>query len=178
MFDSGEYDFAFVKRLIDTYRNKYSCVPKFWNRVEQAWRVAARYGREETVGRLRFWREGSTMFIALPSGRTLRYHGARVDSDNQLHYVSGRNHCYLWGGPITGNIVQATCRDYLGLWILKTNPIYPVVHHVYDELICLVGEHCAEEAKKQIVGIMSRGPEWADDMPFKAEAKISKCYKK
>jgi len=178
LFDSGEYDFALVQRLIDTYRTKYSRVPAFWRAVERAWRLATKYGKTEAVGRFIFWHKDGTTFLQLPSGRILRYRHARVDSDDRLHYVGGNEHKDLWGGSITENIVQSTCRDYLGLWILEIDPIYPVVHHVYDETISLVEIEQAETAKTQIEEIMSRGPEWADDMPFKAEGSISPFYKK
>ena len=179
LFDSGEYDYAFVKRLVDTYRSKYSQVPKFWGSVERAWRVATRYERQETVGRLTFWHNNSTTFLRLPSGRILRYRNARVNKHDELIYVGGDGqHTKLWGGSITENIVQSTCRDYLALWILEVDPIYPVVHHVYDEIISLVDIDQAEQARKEIEEIMSRGPEWADGMPFKAEGSISPYYKK
>jgi DNA polymerase len=178
LFDSGEYDFAFIKRLIDTYRTKYADVPRFWQAVERAWRVATKYQREETVGRLRFKHDDGTTILVLPSGRALYYRSAKVGPDNRLHYTGGNEHKQLWGGSITENIVQATCRDYLALWLLEVDPIYPVVHHVYDELVCLVLLDGAQEARQKIEEIMSRGPAWADDMPFKAEGSISPFYKK
>jgi DNA polymerase len=176
LFDSGEYDRELVGRLIKTYRAKYACIPEFWQAIERAWRVATRYGREETVGRLRFWHEAGTTFLQLPSGRALRYRHASVNAKDELHYHDGK----LWGGSLTENIVQSTCRDYLGGWILNIEQMLhcPVVHHVYDETITMVPENQAEHYKKQIEAIMSAGPAWADDMPFAADSKISPFYKK
>jgi DNA polymerase I-like protein with 3'-5' exonuclease and polymerase domains len=99
-----------------------------------------------------------------------------VNAKDELHYHDGK----LWGGSLTENIVQSTCRDYLGGWILNIEQMLhcPVVHHVYDETITMVPENQAEHYKKQIEAIMSAGPAWADDMPFKAESSISPFYKK
>jgi len=184
MFDSGEYDEAFIKRLVKTYRRKYSLIPEFWSAVERAWRVATRYGREETVGRLKFWHEDGTTYMRLPSGRAMIYHDARVTSNDELYSQSSVTPTNptgkLWGGTITENIVQATCRDYLAGWILQIerDTHKPVVHHVYDETITMVPEASVETYRKQIEAIMSSGPEWADDMPFAAESSISPYYKK
>jgi len=184
LFDSGEYDKEFVGRLIRTYRTKYAFIPEFWDAVERAWRVATRYHREETVGRLSFWNEDDTTFLRLPSGRILWYHGSRVNSSGELSSESSvtvlNPRGKLWGGSLTENIVQSTCRDYLGSWILQieSDLHMPVVHHVYDETITMVPEDQAENFKTRIVEIMSRGPEWAGDMPFAADPKISPFYKK
>jgi len=180
LFDSGEYDYAFVRRLIDTYRMKYDRIPAFWSAVERAWRIATKYRRLEKVGRLAFWHKDGTTFLTLPSGRTLRYRHARIDADDRCHYIGGEHeHISLWGGSITENIIQSDCRDYLGLWILEADPIYPVVHHVYDEIVCLVFLEQAEQAKEQTSEMMGCGPAWADGMPFgKGDASISPYYKK
>ncbi len=176
LFDSGEYDRDFIGRLIKTYRTKYSCIPEFWGRVERAWRLATKYGNVETVGQLCFWHKAGTTFLQLPSGRILRYRHARVTSTDELRYHDGS----LWGGSLTENIVQATCRDYLAYWILRIEDELhcPVVHHVYDETITLVSLNEAEQRAKEIKAIMSTGPAWAVGMPFAAKASISPFYKK
>ena len=176
LFDSGEYNRDFVGRLIKTYRSKFPFICKFWGSVERAWRIATRYKREESIGNLTFWHEDGTTCLRLPSGRVIRYRGARVNAQDDLIYMWGT----LWGGSLTENIVQATCRDPLGYWILEIERQlrHTVVHHVYDETITLVPEGNAEDCKKDIEAIMSTGPVWADGMPFKAEGSISKFYKK
>jgi hypothetical protein len=175
-FDSGEYTEETTARVVATYRTKYSCIPKFWSAVERAWRVATKFKREETVGPLAFWHKDGTTFMRLPSGRIMRYRHASVDANDNLKWHWGT----LWGGSITENIVQATCRDMLRDWIyiaVREEKLC-VVHHVYDEIIVQVGENRAEETARVLSGIMQTCPSWAEGMPLGTDVKIKPYYTK
>jgi hypothetical protein len=178
LFDSGEYTEDFIKGLIKTYRTKYKRIPGFWRDVEKAWRKATKYKMEVQCGRLVFDhpKSSTTTYIVLPSGRRLRYRHARVTRDNELKH----HHGTLWGGSITENVVQATCRDFLAEWIFEIEEVTGrrVVHHVYDEIITTAGLDQAEEVMEKMIEIMSRGPEWADGMPFAAEGQVCEHYTK
>jgi DNA polymerase len=191
LFDSGEYDEAFVQRLVDTYRTRYACIPLYWRSVERAWRVATKYGQIETVGSVKignlvtFWHKCGTTFMRLPSGRVMRYRNAAVNSRDELHSSTCINpvtnpYGKLWGGTLTENIDQADCRDALGEWILAVEQELKlhVAHHVYDELVVVVDSNRVDEMKPKILEVMSRCPAWAKGMPYKAEAKVSHHYKK
>ncbi|KKN77872.1 hypothetical protein LCGC14_0356090 [marine sediment metagenome] len=198
MFDSGEYDWDFIDKLIKTYRKTYSQIPKFWKVVEKSFRWVTKYPREVVTycipddsiclhkgmekqkpiiknAILTFWKEGSTTIIQLPSGRRLFYRHATVNKDNQIKYVHGR----LWGGSITENIIQAICRDLLGGWLLECerNNI-PIIHHTYDELVGCVPEEQADEKLEQMIDIMRVGPDWSNGLPLDAEGCITPCFKK
>lgn len=176
LFDSGEYTEGFIKGLITVYRTKYNLIPKFWRTVEKAWRKATRYRMEVKCGHLVFShsREESTTYIRLPSGRRLRYRNARVDNQDRLKYRYGD----LWGGSLTENIVQATCRDFLAGWILEIERLTDncIVHHVYDEIIAIAGTNEIKNVVSIMTNVMSRGPEWAGGMPFEVEHKIANHY--
>lgn len=178
LFDSGEYDEDFIKGLIKTYRTKYSCIPEFWRNVEKAWRKATKFRMEVECGKLLFDRPkmGTTTYITLPSGRRLRYRHATVNRKDELRHQHGT----LWGGSITENIVQATCRDLLARWILGVEEVtgVRVVHHVYDEIITAPLKSSAELVMEQMINIMSHGPAWADGMPLGAEGQICEHYTK
>lgn len=178
LFDSGEYTVDFIKGLIKTYRTKYSRIPKFWGDVEKAWRKATKFKMEVKHGRLLFDhpRSGNTTFITLPSGRRLRYRHAKVTRNDELKY----HHGTLWGGSITENIVQATCRDFLAEWILEIEEKTGkrVVHHVYDEIITVAGRSEIEDVMNTMIEVMSHGPAWADGMPFAAEGQVADHYTK
>lgn len=175
-FDSGEYTEATTKNIVDTYRNKYCMIPKFWGKIERGWRLATKYKKLQEVGPLKFWHAGGTTFMRLPSDRVIRYRNARVTHDDELMWKWGT----LWGGSLTENAVQSTCRDPLRDWILKIESELglPVVHHVYDEVVVMVGEDRAEQALKDVIEIMETCPSWATGMPFKAEGKINPYYTK
>jgi DNA polymerase bacteriophage-type len=185
LFDSGEYDVAFIEKLINTYRTKYSRVPKFWGMVERAWRLVTKYPghTEEVDGRLKFWHKDGVTFMELPSGRIMRYLDAKVVTrygQEELRHRGKNGAVSIWGGAITGNIVQAASRDSLRDWILAVeyDLHIPVVHHVYDEIVGMVPEHKAEEGLKAIIEVMETAPAWAEGMPYKAEGQLSPCYTK
>jgi len=176
LFDSGEYDLSFIKKLIRTYRTKYSKIPEYWGSVENAWRRAAKYGEEVDVGSVRFYRHGSSVFMRLPSGRVMQYRHASVTAKDELRWHHGK----LWGGGITENIVQASSRDLLWYWMdrIERELGVRVVHHVYDEIITRTITPMAEEINQGMIQIMCEAPDWCPDMPLSTDDMITNYYTK
>lgn len=197
LFDSGEYDWDFLDKLIKTYRTTYSQIPKFWKTVEKCFRWVTKYPHEVTEyyiqkddvvfkGQkliynttldpiLTFWKEGTTTIIQLPSGRRLFYRYATVNKDNQIKYLHG----YLYGGLLTENIIQSICRDLLAGWLLECErQQIPIILHTYDELVGCVPEQHAEESLQKMINIMNTGPDWATGLPLDTEGCVSPCFKK
>jgi len=188
LFDSGEYDWDFIDKMIKLYRSTYAQIPKFWKAVEKCFRWVTKYPNEklgycipdinsgikgETT--LNFWKEGSTTIIQLPSSRRLFYRHASVDTKGQIKYIHG----HLWGGSITENIIESICRDLLAGWILECErQEIPIILHSYDEIVGCVPEHRAEESLQKMFEIMKIGPDWAAGLPLDVEGDISPCFKK
>lgn len=188
LFDSGKYDFEFVKGLIGYYRKTYAEVPRFWSDIEKMFRWVVKYPHEvmryaipgSRLGEhdlLTLWNQGGTVYMQLPSGRCLVYDNARIrKSDNQLLY---RSKSPLWGGTLTENICQSIARDLLGYWILECeNAEIPVIHHVYDEIISFTVDFNAQIVLDKVMAIMRTVPDWAAGLPVDAEGKITKVYEK
>ncbi|KKM80852.1 hypothetical protein LCGC14_1335710 [marine sediment metagenome] len=188
LFDSGEYDTEFIKKLIRTYRRTYAEIPKFWGVIEKSFRWVTKYHNEvmeyHIPGNdtkhyfeptLRFWRDGSDTIIQLPSGRRLFYRHAVVTRKKELKYIWGP----LYGGMLTENVIQAMCRDLLAGWLLECERVgIPIILHTYDELVGCVPIDRAEETLEQMIGIMNTGPDWAAGLPLDTEGGISPCFKK
>lgn len=186
LFDSGEYTFEFINKIIRTYRKKYRRITMFWKRVESAWRAATRHPGQTIIVNipnspscLRFYNQGGTTFIVLPSGRRLRYRNAAVGKKGNLKY---RHNGHLWGGTITENIDQAASRDLLATWILMaehdTDYEFEVVLHTYDEIASVVPKSEADAHCERLHEIMCYCPEWATGMPLGAEGGVSGRYRK
>jgi DNA polymerase len=186
LFDSGKYDFAFVKMLIYGYRKTYYRIPEFWKSVESCFRIVTKYRREvrryavpgTTLGMgndlLTFWNDAGCVCIQLPSGRILYYPHASC-ADKQIKY----HHGPLWGGSITENIIQSIARDLLVYWMNKCEEAgMAVVLHVYDEIIAITSSLLADEGLKTLMAIMSEGPEWAAGLPLAAEGQVAATYVK
>lgn len=194
MFDSGEYDWDFVDKLIKTYRKTYTKIPRLWTEMEKAFKWVTKYPHEVisfvgdyklhfqkkeisksiTHSLLTFWNQNGTVHLQLPSGRVLTYRHCRV-ADRKIKWHWGT----LWGGGIVENIVQSIARDLLGYWILefeKSN--LPVVLTAHDEIISLVPKSSAEKDLRLAITLMSQGPEWTRGLPLDAEGELSSVYKK
>ncbi len=190
MFDSGEYDFNFIDKLIKTYRRTYSNIIAFWDTVEKCFKCVIKYphealyypainGFKDDRQLLTFWNQDGTVYIQLPSGRTLTYRHCRIARDGKYSVIKWQ-HGTLWGGGITENIVQAGSRDLLGYWILELEKAkMPVVMHAHDETISIVkDDEYAKHKLRDALLIMREGPDWSEGLPFDAEGELSKVYKK
>jgi len=180
LFDSDEYDWDFINRLIKNYRTKYANIPAFWTEIAKCFRWPTKYAKERTTYRistsaeLTFSRSGNTTKMQLPSGRIMNYRHAIVSpKDNSIKYLHG----HLWGGSITENLIQAICRCLLGYWLLKCEDAgIPIVLHSYDELIGCVPKETAERDLQTMSDIMLQGPAWAEGLPLGIDAKISERF--
>ena len=177
LFESGEYDWDFVDRLIKTYRRKYAKIPEFWRIVEKAWRFVTKYPKErvELDKGLTFWHEDRATFIGLPSGRFIRYPYASVNKQGDLLYRWGQ----LWGGSLTENCVQAIARDVMAEALLRLEDAgYNILFHAHDEIICLLHKSCADLWLEGAISIMTMQPPWAKGLPLAAEGKLCARYEK
>lgn len=124
------------------------------------------------------------LYCTLPSGRRLTYHRPRLRESERrpgtlaLSY-EGQNtnpkngpvgwiRMDTWGGRLVENIVQATARDILRRATIALEAAgYPIVLHVYDEIVAEVPEEVGSiEEFERIMGTM---PEFAADWPVRAK---------
>ena len=163
LFDSGQYDFKFIEKLVKTYRTKYSKIPEYWGKVERAFKQCIRFPHlEPTVGPVTFRCKNAEAQIELPSGRVLYYRHCRIDKKKSIKYHGGA----LWGGSITENIIQSVARDLLGFWILECERVgVSVVLHIHDSIITLIPEDKVEEQSKLLDAAMCSLPDWAEGFP-------------
>ncbi len=191
LFDSGEYDWDFIDRLIKTYRSTYRQIPEFWSAVEKAFKFVIKYPHEQTQvsrkydengnaagSRLKFFNRKGTVHLQLPSGRELTYRHCSLKQTtrgSQIRWHYG----HLWGGSITENVVQACARDALTVWILEIDKAdLGIVLHSHDEIVCMLQKNQAEEKLQRMLKIMSTEIEWAKGLPLAAEGQLSNVYTK
>jgi len=175
LFDSGQYDYGFIEKLIKTYRTTYPLIPAYWNDVERAFSRCIRFPHlQPEVGPVQFSCLEGTVHVRLPSGRILYYRHAQM-SKKGIKY----HHGPLWGGSITENIDQAISRDLLGYWILKCEENnLKILLTVHDEIVILVDVMKQDEQMKLFESILCTVPDWAKGLPVAAEVKVSENYSK
>lgn len=175
-----------AQNIIDHYRTRYSKIPRFWGKIEQAFKFATRYPGEhcDLDQGLHFYNENDCTFIVLPSGRKLRYEGARVAGVGREEHIKvpnpkQNNWTYVWGGYLTENIVQAICRDLLAEAMLDLEGQgIQIGLHCHDEIIASVPTDEAESAMKKILAALRKRPSWAPTFPLDAEAVLAERYGK
>ena len=182
--------------LVRKWRSANPAIVDMWKEIDEASKEAVRYQRPVscTCRNIIFDCDGEFMTIQLPSGRKLFYYGPKFkDKKIGRSTMPTRVLCYqgvvqetkqwgeidTYGGKLTENIVQAISRDLLGnsMLNLEANGYYPVCH-IHDEILSEVPEKNAQAYYEEMASIMGTPPEWASDLPLRADGYITQFYLK
>lgn len=182
--------------LVRKWRMANPNIVDMWKEIDEASKEAVRYQRPVscTCRNIIFDCNGEFMTIQLPSGRKLFYYGPKFkDKKIGRSAMPTRVLCYqgvvqetkqwgeidTYGGKLTENIVQAISRDLLGnsMLNLEANDYHPVCH-IHDEVLCEVPEENAQAYYEEMASIMGTPPEWASDLPLRADGYTTPFYLK
>lgn len=180
------------KRVVGIYRSTYSAIPKFWYNFEKAIIRAVRNPALTVTFRMFKMRmRDGHLRLQLPSGRVLNYPFAKVvqaptpwgETRQAIEISAVDSFSRKWTrtvvtpGTWTENVVQAIARDVMveGMFRLEDRG-FEVILTIHDEVICEAAEGHGTE--KQFEALLEQVPKWAEGLPIKAEAYISKRYRK
>ena len=182
--------------LVRKWRSANPAIVDMWKEIDEASKEAVRYQRPVscTCRNIFFDCNGEFMTIQLPSGRKLFYYGPKFkDKKIGCSTMPTRVLCYqgvvqetkqwgeidTYGGKLTENVVQAISRDLLGnsMLNLEANDYHPVCH-IHDEVLCEVPEENAQAYYEEMASIMGTPPEWASDLPLRADGYTTPFYLK
>ena len=155
-----------ARQTVQDFRSRNPRITSLWSRLDRDFKRSA----------------GGDYHIELPSGRELRY--LSVAKNQRGVYTAstelGGPKRKLYGGLLTENLVQATARDVFAEHLLAIHraQIGQIVFHVHDEVIVEVPAALAEDARAEILAIMSAAPAWLPDCPVAADAAIHHHYTK
>lgn len=188
---------AEMMSLVKKWRNANPGIVAMWSEIEKCAHEAVRYRRKVrgTCRNLIFDCDGNYMTIMLPSGRKLFYSNPHFkDKRVGRSTMPMRILCYdgiiqetkqwgetdTYGGKLTENIVQAIARDLLGhAMILLEDANYKIVAHIHDECIVEVPKDGSEKQYYDVMAaLMSTPPDWASDLPLRADGYLTPYYKK
>ena len=170
-------------KAVNSYRNIYAKVKRFWYQLERAAKNAVASGDESQAGKITYSIEtkGNLHWLcaAMPSGRKLKYFDPKIDHEGMLSYRGiEKGHftkLHTYGGKLLENVVQATSRDLL--WELVANlkaAHYTPVLTIYDEILCENSNGTLDEMNS----IMSVTPQWLDGLPLSVEGWEGNRYRK
>lgn len=124
---------------------------------------------------------GNVLYCKLRSGRRIAYHRPTLYQSERGGYglsywgynTNPKNGpmgwiCIdTWGGRLVENIVQATANDILRYASINLEGAhYPLVLHIYDEIVCEIPEGWG--SLEEFERVMATMPPWAHDWPIKA----------
>lgn len=172
-----------AKAIIDIYRKTAAPVVDFWKVCEGLIETALYMGREHTYKCLTF-RKGE---IELPNGMKLLYPNLRIEAEldadgkktGQNNWVYGAESAKgtkLYAGKIANNVTQGTARIVMTDGMLRVGKKYPIVGTVHDELLAVVPDDEAKEAKTWVLAEMTREPPYMRGIPLAADGGHHRRY--
>jgi CHC2 zinc finger/Toprim domain len=172
---------AEIKADIYQWREAHPQTRVFWDRLGRAVRVAVRSGQAIRVNpapapSVVAAFDGYTLTLELPSGRTIRYPGARLvpnnkfeDGDPDVEYLDNSKGLWrykrAWFGIFVENVISATARDLLAAALLRTDTRgWPIVFHCHDEITIEAPDGTLTE--QDLLALMLESPAWAAGLPL------------
>lgn len=175
-----------MQPLVDAWRAANPNIVAFWGALDRAARKVIRSKVSSRVGKVTLYWKDDKMLVRLPSGRNLCYQsphftGNRFGSDAIGYYAPNAAGQMVeqetFGGKLAENVTQAIARDILAHAMLNLEAAgYPIVFHIHDEAVmeAPVGKGSTEDACR----IMAIQPEWAKDLPLRADGDEMPYYQK
>jgi DNA polymerase bacteriophage-type len=179
------------------WRDAHPCSVAFWHEMEDAAIAAVKTGEEFEVGKIRFRKKGSFLFMELPSGRELAYAFPKIDKlatpwrdendeivyKDTLYFKGTDSVTRQWkvqttyGGSLVENACQAVARDVLADALLGLEAWgYRTVLTVHDEIVAESSERSG--TAEHFSELMTVLPDWADGLPLVAEGYEDRRYRK
>lgn len=175
-----------MQPLVDAWRAANPHIVRFWNALGNATSEVIERQNSVRVGKVTVYRKEGHLLIRLPGGRDLCYLSPRFVTNRfgsrSIAYLApaGNGQMTLqetFGGKLAENCTQSIARDLLAHAMLSLEAAgYPIVFHVHDEAVMEVpaGQGSVEEAWR----VMAIPPDWARDLPLRAEGDEMAYYKK
>jgi DNA polymerase len=163
-----------AKKIIDKYRDAAQPVKTFWDMCDSLIKRSLSEGITYTHKCLVFTKEK----IILPSGLALRYPNlvGEADEKGRVQWSYGDDKKKLYGGKLTENIVQAVARCVMTDGMLRIQKQYPCVLTVHDEVVVMVPEGEAENAKTWVLAQMTMEPKYMPGIPLAADIGHAQRY--
>ncbi|MGN0772274.1 MAG: DNA polymerase [Candidatus Ventricola sp.] len=175
-----------MQPLIDAWRAANPSIVAFWSAMDRAARMVIRRKETARAGKVTLYWKDDKLLIRLPSGRNLCYQSPHFTENrfgsNAIGYYAPNAAGQMveqetFGGKLTENVTQAIARDILAHAMLNLEAAgYPIVFHVHDEAVMEMPE--GQGSLEEACGIMAIPPEWAKDLPLRADGDELPYYRK
>jgi DNA polymerase len=176
-----------IKANVSSWRSAHPQIVRFWNALETALKRAIRRpGQWFTCGHLSAQCWDGTLWVTLPSGRSIAYPEAHLvdgkfEDTTDIAFKDNAKGQWRevteWYGTFVENAVQATARDLLAAALVRLEAAgFEIVAHVHDEAIAEIPEGMDRQA--EFLAIMTQAPPWADGLPIAGKVWSGKRFVK
>ena len=183
---------AMATAQVNSYRERYAKVVKFWYQCKNAAIEAiSNPGVEVWAGKVYYKmvadrNKNPWLMCMLPSGRAIYYndpmigegeYGLEVSAMGINSYTKKWERLRVIPGRFVENIVQGFCRDILAQGKINLDDAgFKLILSVHDEAVSLVKKTFTD--LKYYCKLMCQMPAWADGLPLEADGMIEKRYRK
>lgn len=174
------------------WREAHPEISQFWKDAEEAAISAVAYpGTIYTARKIRFCKNGSFLFMQLPSGRCLAYAFPRLTDGEtpwgkpikKLRFMGVDSLTKKWklqetyGGKLVENATQAVARDILAHSMVTLDEAgWEIVLHVHDEIVTETDPGFG--STEELEALMAAQPAWLAGCPVSAEGWSEERYRK
>ncbi len=163
---------------IKNYRKANPLLVQLWDDLKTAFYncLYEPPGRYFFAGKIALIKDGTTIWMTLPSGRSIPHYSCFVGQDGNMGFFRAKFGAMLpqkvFGGSLLEISCQAMTRDLITASetdIEKEMPDTVLLLDVYDSILALAPIEVAEQRMKQMQEIMRRPRSWTDGMPLDCE---------
>lgn len=161
------------QHVVNLYRRTYKEIPDAWDQLGSVGIQCLVHGGP--------WRFGPVIFdksrIMLPSGLPLYYHDMQWDGAEWTYDTGYEGRKKIYGPKLMENIIQSLARIItMDASVRIRKHIGPFALQSHDELVYIIPEAKADEARKIIHAELLVRPNWMLNAPLAAEVKIGANY--
>jgi ribosomal protein L35AE/L33A len=163
---------------IANYRRANPLLVRLWSLLKNAF-YNCYYERPGLVfyaGKIALMKDGTTIWMTLPSGRSIPHYSVFVDEEGNMGFFRAKFGAMLpqkvFGGSLLEISCQSMCRDILTACeddIEKEMPDTFLLLDVYDSIVAIAPTEVAKQREEQMRAIMRRSRHWTEGLPLDAE---------
>ena len=163
---------------ITNYRRSNPALVSLWNKLKTAFTNCfyEAPGLVFYAGKFALTKDGTTIWLTLPSGRSIPHYSVFVGPDGNMGFFRAKFGAMLpqkvFGGSLLEISCQAMTRDIITACeddIEKELPDITLLLDVYDSIVAIAPVEIAKQREEQMRAIMRRARSWTKGLPLDAE---------
>lgn len=163
---------------IKNYRNSNPLLVRLWNELKTAFNNCYYElpGHTFYAGKIALTKDGTTIWMTLPSGRSIPHYSVFVGEDGNMGFFRSKFGAMLPQKVFGGSLLEISCqsmtRDIITACendIEKELPDITLLLDIYDSIVALAPAEIAKQREEQMRAIMRRPRTWTAGLPLDAE---------